>query len=951
MSECFFYALRGDVDNMMATLPTHVRSSKKRAGESKVSVNIQDSHGRSPLHFAVLGRSAACVSALLSKKIKISLTDENGFTALHYAVKNGDVTLTEMIMNNVGKNATDKMQDDPPLLYAADCGNAAFVPLLAGITPAADTPVMHLLFHRIAMKGSVAFARAAAEAGYKIDESDENGATPLLVAATGGHSELVDFLLQEGVDAHHVDNKGRNVLHCAAMGDLHKDTISKLVAAAGKDALSAVDKRGYTPLHLAAMNGSIDSLYAMLKEGAACDARVENSGLTPLHVACASGRTSCVAALLMNNADPNVATSEGLTPLHVAARNANAGICALLLRSGAKVAAKAKNGMTPLHCASFREDFRTIGVLFDHGAFVNAQDEFGSTPLHVAAACGNRLVCKLLLKNGADINMQDNAGNTALVSALARGQLVTLQVLLQNGCNPEIQNKDGDNTIHIAARLGALESLTLIMDSIWKIQTQRFLSGEIATGKASPANVNAQNKKGQTPLHCALENDHVQAFKVLILKGCDPNEGSDSTHDGKNPAQLAVENKVFPQSELDSMNKARLVAARERDRSSPEYQARLKEVRARAVQLFNNKPKLGIEHMQKSGMMGEEPQDIAEFLHETPGLNKTKIGEYVGGSTDFHKAVLLEFVRALKFKNLEFEMALRRFLTTFRLPGEAQVIDRIMEAFAKHYYEDNPNTVFANADAVYVLAFSTIMLNTDAHSANVKNKMTKPQWLATNRKINDGQDFPQEFLETLYDRIVEDEIKMEQGMFTNAEKKGWLTKQGGRIKTWKRRWFILNDTGLYYFKKPQDSEPCGIIMLDNVEIVRYPSKKNGFLLRYSSEVGEAADGSSSAAPAAAAAAAQGDGTPRPSSAAPVGGKNLPAKLKGCKMDGGSMTQSHHKVYVFCAESASEMESWVTAINSCVHHNPFFALMAQKTTGGVIDSGGSQEGPVKFVLEK
>jgi len=218
----------------------------------------------------------------------------------------------------------------------------------------------------------------------------------------------------------------------------------------------------------------------------------------------------------------------------------------------------------------------------------------------------------------------------------------------------------------------------------------------------------------------------------------------------------------------------------------------------------------------------------------------------------------LQFVRALKFKNLEFEMALRRFLTTFRLPGEAQVIDRIMEAFAKHYYEDNPNTVFANADAVYVLAFSTIMLNTDAHSANVKNKMTKTQWLATNRKINDGADFPQEFLEKLYDRIVEDEIKMEQGMFTNAEKKGWLTKQGGRIKTWKRRWFILNDTGLYYFKKPQDTEPCGIIMLDNVETEKFPSKKNGFLLRYSSEVGESAEtGGAATASAAGAAGATG----------------------------------------------------------------------------------------------
>ena len=88
MSECFFYALRGDVENMMATLPTHQRSGKKHSTESRVSVNVQDTHGRSPLHFAVLGRSADCVSALLSKKIKISLTDENGFTGLFHSSPN-----------------------------------------------------------------------------------------------------------------------------------------------------------------------------------------------------------------------------------------------------------------------------------------------------------------------------------------------------------------------------------------------------------------------------------------------------------------------------------------------------------------------------------------------------------------------------------------------------------------------------------------------------------------------------------------------------------------------------------------------------------------------------------------------------------------------------------------------------------------------------------------------
>jgi len=36
--------------------------------------------------------------------------------------------------------------------------------------------------------------------------------------------------------------------------------------------------------------------------------------------------------------------------------------------------------------------------------------------------------------------------------------------------------------------------------------------------------------------------------------------------------------------------------------------------------------------------------------------------------------------------------------------------------------------------------------------------------------------------------------------FFNPIREGWLWKQGGRYKTWKRRWFILNDGCLYYFE-------------------------------------------------------------------------------------------------------------------------------------------------------
>ena len=91
---------------------------------------------------------------------------------------------------------------------------------------------------------------------------------------------------------------------------------------------------------------------------------------------------------------------------------------------------------------------------------------------------------------------------------------------------------------------------------------------------------------------------------------------------------------------------------------------------------------------------------------------------------------------------MEFDIAIRHFLTKcgFYLPGESQKIDRLVTAFGQCYWEDNP-TAFRNADVVLILAYSTIMLNSDAHNPNVpaRSKMTLEQFLLNNRDIDDGK--------------------------------------------------------------------------------------------------------------------------------------------------------------------------------------------------------------------
>ena len=91
--------------------------------------------------------------------------------------------------------------------------------------------------------------------------------------------------------------------------------------------------------------------------------------------------------------------------------------------------------------------------------------------------------------------------------------------------------------------------------------------------------------------------------------------------------------------------------------------------------------------------------------------------------------------------------------------------------------------------------------------------------------INNGGDLPRELLESLYESIRTEPFKIPQDdgndlmhTFFNPDKEGWLWKQGGRYKSWKRRWFILNDNCLYYFEFTTDKEPRGIIPLENIMV-------------------------------------------------------------------------------------------------------------------------------------
>jgi brefeldin A-inhibited guanine nucleotide-exchange protein len=62
----------------------------------------------------------------------------------------------------------------------------------------------------------------------------------------------------------------------------------------------------------------------------------------------------------------------------------------------------------------------------------------------------------------------------------------------------------------------------------------------------------------------------------------------------------------------------------------------------------------------------------------------------LGEDDKYRKQIMYAYIDQLDFTQMEFLAAIRKFLAGFRLPGEAQKIDRLMEKFAGRFCECNP---------------------------------------------------------------------------------------------------------------------------------------------------------------------------------------------------------------------------------------------------------------------
>ena len=189
----------------------------------------------------------------------------------------------------------------------------------------------------------------------------------------------------------------------------------------------------------------------------------------------------------------------------------------------------------------------------------------------------------------------------------------------------------------------------------------------------------------------------------------------------------------------------------------------------KAVEAFNVDPST---QTLRVAARSEDPNVCAEFLRKTSArVAPAAIGELLGSPDADALVVMRAYVHRFDFASMSIDDAMRLFLGGFKLPGEAQKIDRLVEAFAARFCACNPGA-YPSADAAYILAFAIVMLNTDAHNplTDAAMKMSEGDFVLMATAAEATKDLDVEAVAAIYARVTAEEIKMHAAEPSTATK-------------------------------------------------------------------------------------------------------------------------------------------------------------------------------------
>ncbi|OWP02220.1 hypothetical protein B2J93_5607 [Marssonina coronariae] len=189
-------------------------------------------------------------------------------------------------------------------------------------------------------------------------------------------------------------------------------------------------------------------------------------------------------------------------------------------------------------------------------------------------------------------------------------------------------------------------------------------------------------------------------------------------------------------------------------------QRRRKKIVVTGAGKFNESPKAGLAYLHAKGVINDlkDAQQIATFLKGTARISKKQFGEFI--SKKGNEPILEAFISTFNFDGKRVDEALREIVESCRLPGESALIERIVTVFAEQYHKSKIPEPMANPDAIFVLTYAILMLNTDSYNPNLKNasRMTVEQFGNNLRGVNGGANFEPSYIQSIYDSIKANEI-------------------------------------------------------------------------------------------------------------------------------------------------------------------------------------------------
>ncbi len=485
------------------------------------------------------------VRALVKEGADVNAAPGDGMSALHRAARAGNAAMASLLIES-GANleAGTRLGAHRPLHVASASGRSGVVAVLvdAGADVNARTETGAVPLHFAAASGSADAVSALLSGGAEVDPREPVwGQTPLMFAASAGRTEVIEVLLEKGANpaltanvvdvvardkADRAERRGRNQ-RIAATRDpkaAEKQKEREEAERRGNDpeplnyAGQVGWQGGLTPLLLAARDGHVDSVLALLKGGAAVNQVSEATRVSPMLVATINGHFDLAMLLFEKGADPKIASAAGDTPLH-AALNMHWAPKARHPQPVAYMQQKTRylEMMERLLKAGIDPNARLENTLWytTYNRDLLGVDRTGATPFWRAAYALDIDAMRLLLRYGADptlptIKVPERVDEEA--GGAGDGK--------DHSGLPEIPfGGPAVYPIHAASGVGygqgfAGNSHRHVPDG-W-LPAVKFLVEELG------ADVNARDHNGYTPLHHAAARGDNELIQYLVSKGADP---------------------------------------------------------------------------------------------------------------------------------------------------------------------------------------------------------------------------------------------------------------------------------------------------------------------------------------------------------------------------------------------------------------------------------------------